>query len=76
MLQFDHNGVILMDAMFGTNDVKYHIHIDDIQFSLHGGASCLDHHRSTNMQRFGGVVGCHANKALLTYATLETIIIH
>jgi hypothetical protein len=25
MLQFDHNGVIFMDAMFGTNDVTYHI---------------------------------------------------
>jgi hypothetical protein len=25
MLQFDHNGFISMDAMFGTNDVKYHL---------------------------------------------------
>ncbi len=25
MLQFGHSGFISMDAMFGTNDVKYHL---------------------------------------------------
>jgi hypothetical protein len=25
MLQFDHNGFISMDAMFGTNNAKYHL---------------------------------------------------
>jgi hypothetical protein len=25
MLQFSHNGLIFMDAMFGINDVKYHL---------------------------------------------------
>jgi hypothetical protein len=40
------------------------------------GANCLDHHELTNMQRFGGMVGCFANKALLAYATLEIIMFH
>jgi hypothetical protein len=35
MLQFNHNGLISMDAMFNTNDVNYHLSTL-MAFDFHG----------------------------------------
>jgi hypothetical protein len=57
--------------------VKYHL-FTLMAFDFHHTwvPNCLDHHELTNMQRFGGVVGCFVDKALLAYATLKINMIH